>query len=149
MTRRFVYILGSALCGVVLGGVLSRATLAEERVALLDAKAARQEPVVLQDIKTSGSTVSGVIVNKSNHPINNVDLLIRYTWLWQNERHPGKDSPGRSSFYKIPDEIPPGGRLAFTYKPPSPLPSRSDGHFEAGADIAGFREVVPAQQSQR
>jgi hypothetical protein len=86
-------------------------------------------------------TVSGELVNNSGRLLRDVQVLIRYAWLWKNERSPGRDSPGRSDFYTVPGEISAGGRLRFSYTPLPPLQQRTDGTFDISAEIVGFTEV--------
>ena len=107
----------------------------------LDAKAVSK--VSAQNVTLQGDTVSGVVVNGSPHTVRDVKLEITYGWLWKNERHPGTDNPGRTDSYTLPGEIPPGGSVPLTYRPSSPLPSRSDGTFTASATVIGFTEVIP------
>jgi hypothetical protein len=97
--------------------------------------------VGLTDVKVNDGAVSGVLVNKSAHPIREVELLIDHVWLWSDERHPGEDNPGRSEYYTVHGEVPPRGSLPFTYHPSPPLPHRTDGHFETSVRIAGLIEV--------
>jgi hypothetical protein len=87
--------------------------------------------------------VSGEVSNRSRNTIRDVQLFIRHTWLWHNEMKPGKDDPGRSTYYTLPAEIPPGARVPFTFKPSAPLPKTSGGHFETTVSVAGFTEVIP------
>ena len=87
--------------------------------------------------------VSGELINKSARPLRDVQLLIRYVWLWNNEFHPGQDELGEAIYYTVEGEIPPGGSKPFTYRPASPLPSRTDGHFEVTVSVAGFTEILP------
>jgi hypothetical protein len=86
-------------------------------------------------------TVSGTLVNRSSRPLRDVQLVVRYSWIWKNERSPGKDNPGRSDFYTVFGDIPPGGSLRFTYHPKKRLPRRSDGTFEISAQVVGFTEI--------
>jgi hypothetical protein len=88
-----------------------------------------------------GGRVSGVLENTSIRALRDVRLLVRHTWLWSKERAPQRDNPGRAVYYVVPDEIPPDGSVAFTYKPDPPLPIRSDGHFETSVEVVGFTEV--------
>jgi hypothetical protein len=97
--------------------------------------------IELQAVRADGAVVSGTLVNRSSHPVRNVQLLIRYAWLWKNERSPGKNNPGRSDFYTVVGEIAPGGSLPFTYRPAKPLPRRSDGTFDTSAQVVAFTEV--------
>jgi hypothetical protein len=60
--------------------------------------------------------VSGEVVNNSSDTLRDVVLEIRYSWLWTDEYHPGKDDPGRTVYYTASKEIPPGGSARFEYK---------------------------------
>jgi hypothetical protein len=95
----------------------------------------------LTDMKANVDTVSGVLVNKSAHPIREVELLVDHVWFWSDERHPGEDNPGRSEYYTVHGEVQPHGSLPFTYHPSPPLARRDDGHFETSVQIVGFVEV--------
>ena len=85
--------------------------------------------------------VTGTAVNRAVNPVREVKLAIQYVWLWKNEMHPGNDDPGHTDFYILPDEIPPGGRAPFTYRPSELLPRRSDGHFEVEARVLSLVQV--------
>ena len=106
---------------------------------------ARDEPariVTIEKITVADSVVSGEVFNRSSNNVRDVQLLIRYTWLWDNETKPGKDDPGTSTYYTLPKEIAPGVRLPFSFKPSPPLPQVTGGHFETSVAIAGFTEVI-------
>ena len=100
--------------------------------------------VAVRDVRTKDSgEVSGELVNRSSGRLRNVRLMITDAWLWANEMHPGSEGPGRTVYITVPDEIPPGGRVAFTYRPDEPLARRSDGHFETTVEVVGL-EKFPA-----
>jgi len=97
--------------------------------------------VALRDVAVNGGDVSGVLVNTSGgKDVRDVELLIRYDWLWKNEFRPGEDNPGRAVYYTVPGEIPPGGQTTFTYRADPPLPARSDGRFNTSVEVVGFVE---------
>ena len=50
-------------------------------------------------------TVTGEIRNNSKNTVRDVQLFIRYTWLWANEFHPGKDSPSAAFYPTVSGEI--------------------------------------------
>ncbi|MGH3053884.1 MAG: hypothetical protein ACRDL7_02780 [Gaiellaceae bacterium] len=100
-----------------------------------------KQTVVVRDVHTQSDVVSGVVSNQSTHLVRDVGLLIRHTWMWNNERHPGSDSPGRAGFYSVAGPIAPGGSAAFTYRPTEPLPARSDGHFVTTVEVVAFTET--------
>src|SRR6266508_6844888 len=99
--------------------------------------------LTVENVAVRDGGVSGEVVNRGSNTVRDVQLLIRYTWLWDNETKPGKDDPGTSSYSTLPKEIPPGGSLPFTYKPSPPPPKMAGGHFETTVSVAGFTEVIP------
>ena len=99
--------------------------------------------LAIEKLSVQEGVVSGEIYNRSSHTIRDVQLFIRHTWLWGEEFKPGKDDPGTAIYFTLPREIPPGGRLPFTYSPSPPLPKASGGRFETTVAIAGYAEVVP------
>jgi len=102
-----------------------------------------QKIVEVRDVRAQPDQVSGVLVNLSSKPVRNVRVRIDRTWLWADERRAGgtEESPGRSAVYAVPGEIPPGGRLPFTYRPETPLPQRSDGRFETSVSVVGLEQT--------
>jgi len=99
--------------------------------------------VSIRNLSVKDCVVSGELVNNSSRTLRDVQLLVRSTWLWNNEMHPGQDDLSDAVYYTVEGDIPPGGPKPFTYKRPTPLPSRTDGHFEVAASVAGFTEVIP------
>ena len=97
----------------------------------------------VEKVSVADSAVSGEVFNRSSNVVRDVQLFIRYTWLWDNETKPGKADPGTSAYYTLPTEIPPGARASFNFKPPAPLATASGGHFETSVAVAGFTEIIP------
>jgi hypothetical protein len=97
----------------------------------------------VEKVTVNDGVVSGEVFNRSTRLLRDVQLFIRYTWLWDDELKPGKADPGTSSYYTLQKELPAGGRLPFTFNPSPPLPKASGGHFETTVSIAGFTEVIP------
>ncbi len=86
-------------------------------------------------------TVDGTLVNTSQHPIADVLLMVNHAWLWRNEFRPGDDSPGRTEYIRVVEQIPPGGSVTFTHRPARPLPARNDGRFETSLEVVSFDEI--------
>jgi hypothetical protein len=99
--------------------------------------------IALENITVQDGRVSGEAHNNSANTLRDVQLFIRYTWLWDNEFHPGSDDPGASYAYTLPKEAPPGGRVSFTFSPSPPLAKATGGHFVTSVSVAGFTEVIP------
>jgi hypothetical protein len=121
--------------------VMALPNLAISQTVLTKQEASRV--LVLSNVSAQDGVVSGELRNNSSNIVRDVQLLIRYEWLWKDEFHPGKDDPGRSDYYNVPGEIPPGGTTRFQYTPNPPLPKRTDGSFQVSVSVAGFTEVIP------
>lgn len=99
--------------------------------------------LTLPRVTVVDGAVTGELWNRSNHTVRDVQLFIRYTWLWDDERHPGKLDPGTSTYYTIAKEIAPGARLPFTFTPTPSLPKIAGGHFQTTVSVAGYTEIIP------
>lgn len=99
-------------------------------------------PLSLEIRAEPNGTIVGTIRNSGPEVARDVRLLVRHIWLWKNERNPGAptDNPGRSAYYEVGTEVPPGGETQFRYVPDPPLPQRADGTFTTTAEIVGFTE---------
>jgi hypothetical protein len=121
-------------------GVACRTHAGEpSEIVLSDAQAA--DDIRVMNVQARDGLVTGSLFNTSRTPVRNVELLVRHTWFWNNERHPGDDSPGRADVYDVPGEIPPRQQMPFTYHVSPPLLQRPDGHFETTVEIVGFAQV--------
>jgi len=97
--------------------------------------------VRVTDVRAHNGVVTGTLLNTSRTPVRNVELLIRHTWFWSNERHPGDNNPGRADVFDVRGQIPTHEEVPFTYQVSPPLPQRDDGHFQTTVEIVGFAQV--------
>ena len=98
--------------------------------------------VQLEKLRLANGVVRGELVNSTAAEVSDVHLLIRYVWLWKNERNPGDDNPGRSEYDVVEGPIAPGARASFEHTPSPPLPvKRSDGRFQVEAVVVGLTQV--------
>ena len=102
--------------------------------------------LALEKVTVRDGVVSGEVRNKANHPVRDVQLFVRYTWLWDDERNPGNIDPGTSTYYALKETIQSGEKIDFTYKPSPPLPKIAGGRFETSVKIAEFAEIIPQKQ---
>jgi hypothetical protein len=103
--------------------------------------------LAIDKVTVQDGTVTGEIRNKSKNTVRDVQLFIRYTWLWANEFRPGKDNPSEAFYQTVSGDIAPGGSMPFKFTPSSPLPKRSGGKFAPPTvSVAGFTQVI--QQSR-
>jgi hypothetical protein len=100
--------------------------------------------LAIDKVAVQDGAVTGEIRNNSKNTVRDVQLFIRYTFLWKDEFHPGKESPSAIFYHAVSGEIAPGKSLPFKFTPAPPLPRRSDGRFEPPTvSIAGFTQVIP------
>lgn len=102
--------------------------------------------LTIERLAVRGGEVSGMVRNKTSHPVRDVQLLIRYTWLWEDERKPGKVDPGTSAYHILKRTIEPGSKADFIFKPSPPLLQMSGGRFDTSVMISGFSEVIPQKK---
>jgi len=139
-TRCCVKFLGGTASAIALMMAMLPSAIQAQMVRT-EADAARI--LAIEKLAARDGVVSGEVRNKSAHAVRDVQLLIRYTWLWDDERHPGKVDPGTSTYYTLKETIDPGGKIQFVYKPSPPLPKIANGRFETTATIAAFSEIIP------
>ncbi len=135
--RKLFCALGLACAGLILLGSLVSAQV-------IRARDETSRTLSIENVAVNGDTVSGEVVNHSRtNTLRDVQVLIRYIWLWDKETKPGRNDPSTSTYYTVPGPIAPGGRASFSYTLASPLGKPAGGHFETSAAIAGFTEVIP------
>ena len=149
MTRlRGIIVLGGAALGLVWAPPLRAESVDVSPETQVVSPDEMSRTVQVRDVRRDGDGVAGTIVNNSAKPVRDVQLLIKYNWLWNDERRPGTDSPGRAAYQTVPGEIAPGESRQFTYRPEEPLPRRSDGRFEPSVQVSGVVEVTPGTPGQ-
>ena len=129
-----ISILGALLSIFILPVHESTAT-----AAVVPSSEASQE-IIIQDVTAKDRSVSGTVVNNASKTVRDVELLVRQEWLWNDERHPGTDSPGRTLPFTLRQDIAPHASASFTFQTP-PLARRSDGRFVTTVEVTGFSEV--------
>ena len=73
--------------------------------------------LAIDKVMVQDGTVKGEIRNNSKNTVRDVQLFIRYTWLWANEFHPGKDNPSEAFYQTVSGDIAPGGSMPFKFTP--------------------------------
>ena len=128
----------------VIFGVLVWVSAVEIQAADVNISDQQPQAVTIRNVKVQDG-VSGEVVNSSPNVIRDVQLLIRYTWLWKNEMKPGEDNRSDAVFYSVEGEIPPGGSKPFTYRPSSAM-KEDAGRYEVSVKVAGFTQLVPVKK---
>lgn len=107
----------------------------EEQVVTPD-RLARE--VSVRSVEVDAGSVSGIVVNNSDKVLRNVQLMIRRSWLWDDEMHPGTNDPSRTDYYTLRQDVPPGGQVPFTYRSDSPVLEGRGGHFVTDVKVASL-----------
>ncbi|MGH7803467.1 MAG: hypothetical protein ACREQJ_03910, partial [Candidatus Binatia bacterium] len=84
----------------------------------------------MSDVLAAPERVQGVVINRTEAIAKDVVLLVRYEWLWLNERKPGEDTMSFADTTTVAGDIPPGGTAGFAYMPTRSLPNRQDGYYK-------------------
>jgi hypothetical protein len=129
----------------VIFGALVLAAAVEVSAAEINISDQQPQAVTIRNVKVQDGAVSGEVVNSSPNVIRDVQLLIRYTWLWKNEMKPGEDNRSDAVFYNVEGEIPPGGSKPLNYRPSSPM-KEDAGRYEVSVKVAGFTQLVPVKK---
>jgi len=101
---------------------------------------ASQKIVIQSVLIKDGSVISGTVINNSNKAVRDVGFRVRQEWLWNDELHPGTDSPGRTLSFTLRQDIAPHASASFSFQTPL-LAQRSDGRFVTTVEVTGFSEV--------
>ena len=126
-------VLGAAIIGLS-AAAWAQQIRSEEEIARI---------VGLHKVAVQDGVVTGEVRNNASHLVRDVQLLIRYTWLWDDEFKPGRNDPGTSTYHVLTETIPAGATSKFMYQPSPPLAKMAGGRFDTTVKIAGFTEVIP------
>jgi hypothetical protein len=130
---------------VLLAGLTLGFTMGDGRPALGEPSPQTSEirrTVDVRNLSVQGDTVNGVVVNRSPSTLRDVQILVKKTWFWENERHPGPDSPGAAEYITVAGPIPPVGEVPFSTRLPYSSAPTAPGHFEVSAEPVGYTEVI-------
>jgi hypothetical protein len=130
------------LSGLVAASASWMNTAGAQNITTVETAAAKVE---VRNLEVTGNLVSGEVVNNSPHALRNIELLVQYHWLWENEFKPGETPPGKSTFVTLDKELRAGESVGFTVPvEETPSPERS-GRYMTEVTLAGFTEVIPPQ----
>lgn len=135
--------LQSLALAVAIGGTSVLTQTAELRGQTLLSAEDAAKSVALEKLQVGPSGVSGFVVNKTPHIVRNVEVLVQYHWLWENEFKPGTDSPGRLEVIRLSQDLKPGESMPFRHSAGAGA-DRKDGRFAPEVTIGAFTVVVPA-----
>ena len=83
------------------------------------------------------------VTNRGGEPVRDVEIVVRHGFLWEDEFHPGDESPARADLVKVDETLAPGETKVVEYRPDPPLPQRDDGQFVSEALAMGWNVGPP------
>ncbi|MEQ8659542.1 MAG: hypothetical protein RLW62_01865 [Gammaproteobacteria bacterium] len=89
--------------------------------------------------------ISAVVENRGDRMLDDIVVMVRYHWLWNDEDDPGADNPGWTELVTLDQRLLPGERVPFVYTPREPLPRRDDGWFMPSAEVVGATVYAAAE----
>lgn len=98
------------------------------------------DKVAIHNVRLEGDTVRGQVVNKTDHRLEDVQLMIAYNWLWRNETSPGDNSPAWATTMVLSESLNPNESYEFSYEPERSVGSSKDGEFHPSVTIVGLTE---------
>lgn len=120
-------------------GVLFAATTAVQATDVPQIMSSHEiQRVQLQNVQLHDDTVHALVVNQSAQRVEDLTLRVTYRWQWQDEFHPGTDSPGFSTTMRLDEPLAPGEQREIEFVPPQGLPARDDGRFAPEVSVVSF-----------
>jgi len=92
------------------------------------------------ELVDSAERLSGRITNHGSKRIENVQLLVTYAWLWNDDRRTDDDSPGWTERHQLPLSIEPGQSAPFTVEHQRARPARDDGQLLSTVKVIGLTQ---------
>ena len=129
------------LCFIMLTGLFSRWHLGTVHAQNVITQTAVAQVVKLEDLSLTATAISGFVSNRSPDDLRDIQLLIRYTWLWQDETKPGNIDPSTSVLHVLDRQLKPGERANFRFSPTPPLSKIAGGRFIITVSVMAYTAV--------
>lgn len=84
--------------------------------------------------------LSGQISNRGQQRIENVQLLVSYGWLWNDDRRSNDTSPGWTEIHTLPMAIEAGQSVSFEVEHERARPLRDDGQLLLTVKVIGLTQ---------
>ena len=82
--------------------------------------------------------IEGELINATPQRVSNIEVLVRYSWIWLQESRESRDDPSWSSTFTFPVELDPGETSPLSIPPIHPVAERDDGFFRISAKVMGY-----------
>jgi len=128
-----------ALASAALSATVHAATIVSETV--VPRTELDKYVITIEDIAPNGE-INGFVKNTSSQRISDIELLVRYGWVWRTPGGPHSDDPSWAEYIHVDAHgLEPGAALPFTYAPETPLPRRDDGLFVPRVTVVALTKI--------
>jgi len=128
-----------ALASVALSATVHAANIVSETV--VSRTELDKHVLTIEDIAPNGE-INGFVKNTAAQRIDDIDLLVRYGWVWRTpDGHRSNDPSWAEYVHLDANGLEPGAALPFTYRPATPLPKREDGLFVPRVTVVAITKI--------
>ena len=83
-------------------------------------------------------TIEGELLNTTAQRVTDVQVLVRYSWVWARESNAERDDPSWANTFTFPVDLRPGDSSPLSIPPLRTLEPRDDGKFLISAKVMGY-----------
>ena len=91
----------------------------------------------LYEVSEDG-TIEGELLNTTADRVTDVQVLVRYSWVWTRESNIERDDPSWANTFTFPVDLKPGDSSPLSIPPLRDIISRDDGKFLISAKVMGY-----------
>ena len=85
-----------------------------------------------------GGIIEGELINTTSQRVSDIEVLVRYSWVWHRDGAAKDDDPSWSNSFTFPIDLAPGESSPLTIPPLKPIVERDDGHYVINAKVMGY-----------
>lgn len=83
-------------------------------------------------------TIEGELLNTTAQRVTDVQVLVRYSWVWARESNIEREDPSWANTFTFPVELRPGDSSPLSIPPLRAIEPRDDGKFLISAKVMGY-----------
>ena len=91
----------------------------------------------LYEVSENG-TIEGELLNTTAQRVTDVQVLVRYAWVWARESTLEREDPSWANTFTFPVDLKPGDTTPLSIPPLRELTVRDDGKFLISAKVMGY-----------
>ena len=91
----------------------------------------------LYEVAENG-TIEGELLNTTAQRVTDVQVLVRYSWVWARESNIERDDPSWANTFTFPVDLKPGDSSPLSIPALRPIELRDDGKFLISAKVMGY-----------